>query len=114
MTLAAELNQALRPETSRVLNVCGGWRLGMRRSRAVASLAFDPGPHIAFGIGCVAIEAFGGNFCRRSLAERSLYIGRRAATVADGQPRAVTRGVPRNPMLEIRAVDRPHGCDPTN
>src|SRR5215469_1483331 len=86
----------------------------MRRSCAVASLAFDPGPHIAFGIGCVAIEAFGDNFCRRSLAERSLYIDRRAATVADGQSRAVTRGVPRNPMLEIRAVDRPHGCDPTN
>ena len=114
MTLPTKFDQALRGKAPGILNVPGRRGLDMRCADAVTSFAFDPRPHTASGIGCVAIETPGHNICSLCLSERSLNIGRRVSAVANGQSRAITHGIPGNPVLEILAIDRPNWRDPAN
>jgi hypothetical protein len=86
----------------------------MRRSGAVASFTFDPRTHIAFGIGRMAIETLDDNIRCLFLSKRRLDISRGIGAVAKGQSRAVTHGIPGNPVLEILAIERPNWRDPAN
>jgi len=114
MTLAAKLNQTLRGKAPWILNILGRRGLDMRRSRAVASFAFDPGPHTAGGIGRVAIETPCDHIRSLFRSQSSLDVGRRLGAVAHRQSRAITHGIPGDPVLEKLPIDRTHWRDPAN
>ena len=114
MTLATKSHQTLRGKASGVLNVPDRRGLDMRRAGAVTSFAFDARPHIALGIGRVAIETPSDNIRSLLLSERSLDTGRRVSAVAHGQSRAITQGIPGNAVLEILAIHRPDWRDAAN
>jgi hypothetical protein len=105
MALPAKLNQTLRGQAPRVLNVLNRRGLDVCGSRAVASFAFDPRPHVASGVGGVAIETPGDHTGDLFLPERGFDIGRRVHAVPDRQPRAIACRVPGNPVFEIAAFN---------